>query len=423
VHGRASDRLTATQTDLTAARAGLSSTRDALAAAQSAVDDAARQRDEQQAQADHVNDSIQPLASVSSQLQAAQASLEAAQAASADATSDAETLATCLVTLSTARAQLETGPTDAARATLQAGSATGQRAAAVADQSGALYPYDFADPFVLVSAGTWFAYGTNGGAGAVQVLSSTDGRHWQLVGNALPSLPAWAQGGQTWSPSVMVTEGGFVLYYTARERASGKQCISAAISTQPQGPYLDLSSAPLVCQTELGGSIDASPYTAPDGTSYLTWKSEGETVGAKSEIWAQQLAIGGGSFEGDPVVLIRADRSWEAGIVEGPSMISTVTGWTLLYSGNSWSSADYAVGFATCAGPLGPCTKPAQNIALGSDASFAGPGGAEAFVDASGALSVAFAAWDADAVGYPSPRRLHVAKITSISGSNVTIAR
>ena len=407
---------------MTDARDERATVADQLASVEAAIDDAARLRDDKQAQADHVIDTVNQLAALADQMEATRQSLAAAQDDVTQIKGDVRVLAACLTTLSTARAQLESADADAARSNLRSGSTTCQQAAAIAGRSG-IYPYDFADPFVLVADGTYFAFGTNGAAGGVQVLSSSDERTWRLVGDALPHLPAWAESGLTWSPAVTTTSGGYLLYYTARDRASGKQCISVGVSTQPQGPYLDLSSAPLICQTSMGGSIDASPYRAADGTPYLTWKSEGETVAGRSEIWAQQLTPDGGAMVGEPAVLLRADRSWEAGVIEGPSMMLTADGWILLYSGNSWTSSAYATGFAACTGPLGPCTKPAYNEVLGSNASYAGAGGAQWFVNAAGALSVSFAAWDVNAVGYPNPRLLHLTRVISISASKVVLGQ
>ena len=65
----------------------------------------------------------------------------------------------------------------------------------------------------------------------------------------------------------MLQRGGtFVLYYSALDGVTGEQCISEAVATQPQGPYVDSSKTPLVCQLNLGGSMDPSPFVGADGT-------------------------------------------------------------------------------------------------------------------------------------------------------------
>jgi hypothetical protein len=421
-HAHATTDLATAHTELRDAGDDLGQVTDELQQTQSAIDDAVQSRDDDQARADHIVAATLQLLQIRDQLDSAQAELANTQDHVDATVRQATVMASCLETLDSTRRDLEHGDASGARAVLESGSATCQQADDLASGSdGAVYPFDFPDPFVLVVSGHYYAFGTNGGAGQVQVLSSIDEHHWQIAGNALPALPPWAQPGQTWSPSVMRTAGGYVLYYSARERSSGKQCVSDAVSTVPQGPYLDLSGAPLICQTDLGGSIDPSPYTGPDGTSYLTWKSEDETVGGASQLWAQQLGPDGGSLIGDPVVLAAADRTWEGKVIEGPSMSLVGDTWMLLYSGNSWARDQYAVGDAVCAGPLGPCTKPAENVVLRSINGFAGPGGAEFFTDARGGLSIVFAAWDAEQIGYPNPRRMHIASVGRSAGNTLTI--
>jgi hypothetical protein len=58
--------------------------------------------------------------------------------------------------------------------------------------TGLVFPIDFPDPSVILVGQTYFAYATNSVAGNIQIIESTDLSHWTAVGNALPSLPAWA---------------------------------------------------------------------------------------------------------------------------------------------------------------------------------------------------------------------------------------
>jgi beta-xylosidase len=71
----------------------------------------------------------------------------------------------------------------------------------------------------------------------------------------------------------------------------------------------------------------------------------------------------------------------------------------LLYSGNWWSSADYAIGYARCDAPDGPCVKPRQGPLVATGPAGLGPGGAETFVDGTGQRWMAYHAW-AGTVGY-----------------------
>lgn len=73
----------------------------------------------------------------------------------------------------------------------------------------------------------------------------------------------------------------------------------------------------------------------------------------------------------------------------------------LFYSANWWESDRYATGYATCSGPLGPCTKQTTDGPwFHSIFALAGPGGAEFFRDTKGHLWMAYHAWQAGKVGY-----------------------
>jgi hypothetical protein len=287
---------------------------------------------------------------------------------------------------------------------------------------GLVYPFDFPDPFVLRVGGTYFAYATNSAEGNIQIIESTDLTHWSAVGNALPSLPDWAQPGGTWAPAVLEIGKTFVLYYAAvvAGPGGGEECISVATSTTPQGPFVDTSTSPLVCQSDLDGSIDPSPFVDTDGTDYLVWKSNGG-VGQPAVIWSEQLDAAGTGLSGlAPTELLTADQGWQAGVVEAPDLVLDAGQYLLFYSGNNWNSANYAVGVATCSGPLGPCTEPLSKPILASGPNMAGPGGETVFADSTGALWMAFDAWLPGAVGYPNSRALYLRRL-NLSGSTPVV--
>jgi Glycosyl hydrolases family 43 len=267
---------------------------------------------------------------------------------------------------------------------------------------GPVYPFDFADPFVLRVGGTYYAYGTNATTGNVQVIESTDLSRWSTLPDALPALPRWARANSTWAPAVLPVAGGYRLYYTVSDAAGGGvECISVATSPSPQGPYTDDSAGPLECQPSAGGSIDPSPYTDASGNLYLTWRS----IGGTPTIWAQAMNPTGTALSGNPVPLVTPSYAWEGGVVEAPTMVLTGGRYTLLYSANDWRTAAYAVGLATCQGPLGPCSKQSSPV-LASQGPYAGPGGEAVFTDTQGNLWIAFHGWIPGAVGYPNPRLL-----------------
>jgi len=68
-----------------------------------------------------------------------------------------------------------------------------------------------------------------------------------------------------------------------------------------------------------------------------------------------------------------------------------------------------------CDSPLGPCHKTGSPV-LTSFLDMVGPGGAEMFRDASGALRVAYHAWIGGHVGYPYGRFLHIGRVRTDGG-------
>jgi hypothetical protein len=316
---------------------------------------------------------------------------------------DIGTLQACLGGVQKALAQID-GHNNAAAASAITAVSAACLALRGGSSSGLVYPFDFPDPFVMTVGTTYYAYATNSVAGNIQIIDSTDMTHWNSVGNALPSLPGWAVPGNTWAPAVLSIDGHYVMYYSTVFAKDGQQCISEAVATQPQGPFIDTSTTPLVCQIFFGGDIDPSPFIDASGTPYLLWKS----IGQPETIWSQALSPDGTSMVGNPAQILQPSQAWETGIVEAPDLVLSAGRYFLFYSGNNWSTANYAVGVATCSGPLGPCGKPWSEPILTSGPGMSGPGGESVFADSSGALYMAFHAWTPEAVGYPNSRSLYI---------------
>jgi len=278
---------------------------------------------------------------------------------------------------------------------------------------GPVFPFDFPDPDVIRVGSVYYGYATNSAAGNIQMIQSTDLVHWTVDGNALPHIASWARTGATWAPGVLELQSTFVLYYAAVDALTGKECISAAVAADPRGPFVDNSDAPLVCQLDLGGSIDPSPFFDSTGVPYLVWKSQGAN-GQPPTIWSQQLTADGTAMSGgSPQALLMPSQAWEGGVIEGPFVLPWSGRYYLFYSANNWNSSNYAIGVAICQGPTGPCSKPLDHsIVVSQGAAMSGPGGPSLFTDTRGKLWIAFHAWLPSAVGYPNSRLLVLRQVT-----------
>ncbi len=315
---------------------------------------------------------------------------------------------------------------------------------ASADNWAPVHPGDFPDPSILNYGGVYYAFGTQNFAAPsrtinVQVSTSPDGVNWtQLSGvDALPSVGSWAKPGETWAPSVAFdsTDNDFVMYYTATEAVQpGDQCIGAATSDNPEGPYRDTTPHPIVCQDDAwgpptvggnyGGSIDPDIFTDLSGSSWLIWKSDGNHLRPPMStiIWSVPLGPHLTPSTTEPTELMQDSPSWQSGIVEGPDMYETqtVTGsgnntttvddYYLFYAGSDEGASTYGIGWASCSSPspANLCTDMSTSgPLLGSEPGMSGPGGPDVFTlppqgHTPGQLVMAFAAWQGNTVGYLS---------------------
>lgn len=268
-----------------------------------------------------------------------------------------------------------------------------------------VYAGDAPDPFAFRAGDTWHLVHTNAGGRNVPVLTSPDLVTWTPAGDALPVLPDWADPGKTWAPEVIaLAPDRYVMYPTVADRASGRQCVAVAVAAQPAGPYTAHGDGPLICQADLGGSIDASPFRDADGSLYLLWKNDGNAIGEDTWLWARRLSADGVSLTGEPVRLLKQTEPWEGRVVEGPFMWRRDGRLYLFYAANAYDKADYAEGYAVCESPLGPCVKATRNPILSSRDGASGPGHAS-MVEHNGRTWLLYHAWPEGAEGAVDPGR------------------
>ncbi|HEV7535549.1 MAG TPA: glycoside hydrolase family 43 protein [Acidimicrobiia bacterium] len=270
------------------------------------------------------------------------------------------------------------------------------------------YNGDLGDPFVLPvmtggSATGFVAYGTGDWPARIPTARSSDLVTWQKGPDALPDLPGWARPDEkhslSWAPAVLDTGHGLVMYVTLPDAGSGQQCIAVAAAGAPEGPYAGVGDGPLLCQHDLGGSIDPAVTRDHAGGLHLLWKDEGNTRGRPSSLWEQALTADGLGLAGVPHRLLSARQRWENKIIEEPAVTPAADGgWWLFYSGNHFDTPGYATGLAYCPSLEGPCRDISDRpflatAGLGVEGQSA-PGGLETFRDGHGALWAVLDTWN-----------------------------
>ncbi len=322
--------------------------------------------------------------------------------------------------------------------------------------AGEVYRGEFAAPSIVHVASTYYAYATNLDGDNLPMMTSSDLSTWRAhqawplsrgfsswrgYNDAMPFPARWAArrgNGKpgVWAPSVIRAGGRWVDAYAVQMyRNSQRHCLTLATSPSPAGPFRDRSHGPLYCSSDPNGSIDPS-WLSWNGRLYLVWKNAGVKGGKPTRIMVRRMtADGGGFMPGTRAhVLLQTARPWEGNVIEAPSPIVFGGRIYLFYSGNLYRGAHYAIGYAICAGPLGPCTRGSREPLLASGGAIAGPGAQSPIVDDAGRLRLAYSSWTSGHVGYPTSsacrdtaegcnqRRLHLATLAVAAGGRLSVA-
>ncbi|MGB8982032.1 MAG: glycoside hydrolase family 43 protein [Anaerolineales bacterium] len=279
---------------------------------------------------------------------------------------------------------------------------------------------DFPDPDVLKVGDAYYAYATNANDINFQIAWSPDLVHWEMLGDALPTLPAWAvqKFGWAWAPEVFSpSEGRYVMYFTARRSIGfdGTQCIGVATADDPAGPFVSAAPQPLICQISEGGSIDPASFVDADGQRYILWKNDGNSGGGQTWLYIQKTSADGLTLEGELQRLLTADQPWEGVLVEAPTLWLQNGKYFLFYSANAYNDQRYATGYAVADTILGPYVKVTKPfLATDLTASLVGPGGQDIVIGPHGGTWILFHGWAPE--GY---RRLYLAALDWENGTPI----
>ncbi|PWY89130.1 Arabinanase/levansucrase/invertase [Aspergillus heteromorphus CBS 117.55] len=254
---------------------------------------------------------------------------------------------------------------------------------------------DFPDPgFVQADDGSWYAFGTNGNNKTIQVAHSPDFRSWTLLDKeVLPTLAGWETSIDHWAPDVIRRpDGHYTLYYSGEAQSDLRHhCVGTAVSstTDPSGPYIP-NPTPLSCRLPSGGSIDPSGFLDRDGSRYVVFKVDGNSIGHGGDcnngiaplqptpIMLQKVSSDDGFTPlGDAIQILDRDDS-DGPLVEAPNLILVGDTYYLFYSTHCYTDAGYDVRWATSQSVTGPFVKgdgTGRQLVKSGDWGLTSPGG------------------------------------------------
>ncbi len=201
----------------------------------------------------------------------------------------------------------------------------------------------------------------------------------------------------------------------------------------PEGTF-PISSMVHIANTSLtrpsnsqGGAIDPAGFTDSDGTIYVVYKIDGNSIGhggncnngiapfAPTPIMIQPMEADGVTPRGRPTKIL--DRSDADGpLVEAPSLVWSREGvYVLFFSSNCFAGPNYDTSYATASNIMGPYTKSGRPLLVtGSGNNLYSPGGTDVLADGKKIV------FHADKGTSARTRQMYVGEIT-ISGTTVTI--
>jgi beta-xylosidase len=234
---------------------------------------------------------------------------------------------------------------------------------------------NLADPFVFRHGDTYYLYGTTDvRSKGIIVYKSNDLVNWGRPagireGYALHKEDVWGKK-WFWSPEVVFHNKKFYMIYTVEER------LAVATSDSPLGPFTQPKQG--LYHPEIREIGHKTLFDNGRVYIYFSRLEQGNVIYG-AELNADLL-----SFKEDTLKrLFDTSQEWEHTednpdpewpVAEAPFVMKHGGIYYMFYTANHFRSPDYAVGYATSPGPLGPFTKYEGNPILKSSETIKGPG-------------------------------------------------
>ncbi len=224
-----------------------------------------------------------------------------------------------------------------------------------------------ADPSGFVDEGVLHMYSTSGSGMNVPHLAASNPTDVSTLTAPKEALPDGQRGkgltGGIWAPTVRRAGNHYAMWYSGEfTGAATKKCLWRAIADRPEGPFRRFGDGEAICPENW--NID--PYLLRHPGGFWIYSKVGP------HLQRRRLNDDGLSFQAGSSwdVVLSPGAQWEHGdgqatsIIENPAMVrlSKADGtqkWVLFYSGNSWPTKNYGVGYADCGNGTGPgdCVK------------------------------------------------------------------
>jgi arabinan endo-1,5-alpha-L-arabinosidase len=228
--------------------------------------------------------------------------------------------------------------------------------------------WDFADPHVMkASDGFYYAYSTEHltyeRLAYIQVARSKDLVDWELLPDAMPEKPEWADTTRDfWAPGVIEADGRYYMYFSGIHDERESMCLGVATSGSPGGPFVP-EEDPLRCGDGFV-NIDPMPFDDPQtGKSLLYWGSDGAPIRVQ-QLARDRLGFAPGSRAKD-LVFTDIIQPYER-LVEGAFVVYRDDYYYLFYSGDNCClpAPSYAVMVARSPSATGPFEKRSETTGV-----------------------------------------------------------
>eukprot|EP00966_Prymnesium_polylepis_P259053 5983395-Prymnesium_polylepis.1 len=186
--------------------------------------------------------------------------------------------------------------------------------------------------------------------------------------------PEWASSWARWAPENLETmrPRSNVVFFSDQQAADGRHRVGYAFSSRDSGnmsaSWTSYSPAAMALGSAEGGEIDQHVFRDDDdGRTYLVWKTDDNSVGAKTtRLWMQEIVVGVSnvSLAGERRMILDSSGLWwvdswvdGGSLIEGPEIVRHGDYYYLFFAAGRFCQSSYAEGVARAKSVWGPYEK------------------------------------------------------------------